>query len=67
MSEFAENREGVHLVVNEHTLCGDALDIDSEPDDDHDGALQITKKQAVTCKRCIAIIELCRNVKIRLK
>lgn len=67
MPEFSENSAGVHLmnpIQGEFSLCGDAFDIDSEPDDDHDGGLVVTKKKTVTCERCKAIIMGCRGVRV---
>jgi hypothetical protein len=66
MRNFSENRAGVHLmnpIQAEYSLCGDAYDIDSEPDDEHDGALKETKSRTVTCERCKAIIINCRGVR----
>lgn len=65
--EFSENREGVHLMVGEYTLCGDAFDIDALDESDHDGAPVATQKKTITCKRCASIIMLCRGLKINLE
>lgn len=68
MKIFTENKAGVHLmdpIQGEYSLCGDAFDIDSEADvDEHDGRLKPTDKKVVTCKRCKAVIMMCRGVRI---
>ena len=63
MREFAENREGVHLMVLEHTLCGDAIDIEAVESIESDGNPMPTSKRTVTCERCKVIIALCRGVR----
>lgn len=66
--EFVENGEGVHLMLGEFTICGDAFDIaGSEAEDDHDGEFLPTSKKTVTCSRCAEIIKYCRGVRVNPK
>ena len=63
--EFVEAEGNVHLVGpgtgGEFTLCGDAFDLGS----DIDGYVwSPTRRRAVTCPRCAAIVLGCRGVKI---
>jgi len=67
MAEFTENKAGVHVmnpIQGEYSLCGDAFDINSESDGDHDGGLARTQKKRVTCERCKEIILELRNVRV---
>ena len=65
--DFVENGDGVHLLSplnREYTLCGDAFDIsDTEDEDDHGGVFVVTRKRAVTCENCAAVIRECRGVR----
>lgn len=60
---YIENGEGVHLCSawDDRTLCGDAMEGDPE-----NGIEPVTnsKSRIVTCKACIEVIKLCRNVRI---
>jgi len=59
--KFIEAEGVVHLTLGEFTLCGDAFDMGShEPGYEWKPA----RSKAVSCKRCAAIIELCRGVRI---
>ena len=60
---FAENGDGVHLMMGEFTLCGDSFDIGTTEGEEC-GDLMPTKKRTVTCANCAAIIEECRGVRI---
>lgn len=64
-SKFLENAEGIHLMHGEHTLCGDAWDAPETEADWEAGPFRKTTKRTVTCPRCIAIIRLCRYVRIK--
>lgn len=62
--ELSENSEGVHLlspVNSEYTLCGDSWEHDKGVVEGH----VPTESRAVTCPRCISVIEACRAVRIR--
>ncbi len=61
----AEDDDGVHLVLGEFTLCGDAFDgWQSEPDWEG-GELRATRKRTVTCPRCVRIIRECKAARIK--
>jgi hypothetical protein len=65
MVETGENNEGVHMmnpVVSEYTLCGDAWDIGMT---EHGSTKDIlpTKKQIITCPKCIEVIKECKRAK----
>lgn len=62
MFEFGEDKQGVHFMLGEMTLCGFAFDVDSESDWEH-GKLEDTMKTTVTCKECIDVILQCRKVR----
>lgn len=68
---FTESTNGlVHLVTRaEYTLCGDALegDTDSFTGEETIPECYETKKKTVTCPICIEIIEMCRGVKTKWK
>lgn len=57
----------VHLVSpiagSEHTLCGDAFDLASDV-----GGYEwkSSRKKAVTCEKCAAVILACRGVRVGL-
>ena len=50
-------------MVLEHTLCGDAIDIEAVESIESDGNPMPTSKRTVTCERCKVIIALCRGVR----
>ena len=59
-----ENGDGVHLTNGEFTLCGDAWDApDSEPDWEP-GEFRKPKSRIITCAKCVAIVLLCRGVRV---
>lgn len=60
---FVENADGVHVEISEHTLCGDSFDIGST-EGEACGNTMPTTKRVVTCKRCAAIVMMCRGVRI---
>ena len=62
--EFLENKEGVHLMYGEFTLCGDSFDIAETEEDFPDGPLVATSKKIVTCNRCASLMNHCKGVKI---
>lgn len=68
-TEYAKSVNGLVHVVNpcggEHTLCGDAFDINSEPDEAA-CAWKIVKHGPVTCFNCASVIEACRGVRINV-
>lgn len=64
MTEFIQNREGVHIMHGEFTLCGDSFDIAETERGFEDGALVVTSKRTVTCPRCAAIILMCRGIRV---
>lgn len=62
--QFAENKDGVHLVSplnEEFTLCGDALEGSASDEQEIDPAL-ITKSRTVTCPKCATTVLHCRGV-----
>jgi hypothetical protein len=65
MSEFVENAKGVHLMLGEYTLCGDAFDAPLSEADWDEGPFEATSKTTVTCPDCAQIIFECRAVKFR--
>lgn len=65
--EFTEDNNGVHVMDNEHTLCGDAFDAWATESDWTDGEMKETDKTTVTCKKCAAIILMVREVKVGIK
>jgi len=62
MKDFGENKDGVHLMLYEHSICGDAFDIGSEPGQEN---IRPTSKRVVTCVHCIAVLTYCRGVKTK--
>jgi len=65
MSErFMENKDGVHLLHPHggYAMCGDALDIGSEAEEEN---MRVTEKTTVSCIRCVEIIDACRYVYCR--
>lgn len=63
--KFVEAEGFVHLVgalQGEHTLCGDAFDLDS---DVPGYEWKPTAKRVVTCPNCALVIEECRGVRTR--
>lgn len=70
--QYARSGNGLIHLVNpnggEHTLCGDAFDIDALGDKDVEGAAwKYHKTGPVTCENCARVIESCRGVRIRLQ
>ena len=63
--EFMVSEDGVHLMHGEFTLCGDAFDIGDTEDEPDAPTMKATRHRTVTCAKCIDIILLCRNVRIR--
>lgn len=66
MSDFVKAEGLIHFVPpvmgSEHTLCGDAFDLDS----DEDGyEWEPTKATTVTCPRCASVIRACQGIKTR--
>lgn len=68
-TQYAKSRDGLVHLVNpnggEHTLCGDAFDIDSEKEYENH-AWEYAKHGPVTCENCARVIHACRGVRIRL-
>lgn len=69
--EYAISVNGLIHFVNpnggEHTLCGDAFDIDAlDEADTKDAAWVYHKRGPVTCENCARVIEACRGVRIKL-
>lgn len=68
--EYAESRNGIIHLVNpmgsEHTMCGDAFDIDAVDEKDAEHAWVSRYRGPVTCPNCAMVIEACRNVRIKL-
>lgn len=60
------SRDGVHLYAPffDFTLCGDTDDMDTSPYIDIEPFVD-TSKRTVTCKKCIAIILVCRGVRYK--
>lgn len=56
---------GVHLMLNEHTLCGDAYDGHQSEADWERGEMRATNKRTVTCPDCVAIILECKSARVR--
>lgn len=70
-TEYARSANGLIHVVNpaggEHTLCGDAFDIDAIEGEDEKGAAWVECDPGpVTCENCARVIEACRGVRIKL-
>lgn len=67
MSDFVKAEGLVHFVQPstgyEHTLCGDAFDLDS---DEPGYQWEPTKSTTVTCPTCAAIIRACQGIKTRV-
>jgi hypothetical protein len=63
MKEFRENKDGVHLMYGEFTICGDSFDIAETEPDFEAGSLIITDKKTVTCQKCFRLILYCRGVR----
>lgn len=65
---YAKSRNGllhvIHPIGGEHTLCGDAFDIDSEKGDEEHAWVD-ARPGLVTCEKCAAVIRACRGVKIQ--
>lgn len=66
--KYAISKTGIiHLISplqGEHTLCGDAFDIDSE-DDEKECAWVPIKNGPVDCPNCSLVIRACRGVQLR--
>lgn len=71
-TEFAKSHNGIVHVVNplqgEHTLCGDAFDIDSEKGDEQRAwnPSKCKKEEVVTCTYCAMVIFACKGVKVKI-
>ncbi len=65
MTTFVENNDGVHIEFGEFTLCGDAYDIGSVEGEEC-GDFRPTTKRTVTCKKCAAIVIMCRGVRVNI-
>jgi hypothetical protein len=67
---YAKSRNGLIHLVNplggEHTMCGDAFDIDASDSMDPDAAWEYANRGPVTCKDCATVIQACRHVRINL-
>lgn len=63
--QFLENKDGVHLMLGEFTMCGDSFDIAETESDFEEGHLAETSKRVVTCPKCKAVIIHCRGVHVR--
>lgn len=68
-TQYAKSVNGIVHVISplggEHTLCGDAFDIDSE-ETEKDCAWVLLKRSAtVTCPNCINVITVCRGVRTK--
>ena len=63
--ESMASEDGVHLMHGEFTLCGDAFDIADLGDDPELPVMTDTRHRTVTCPKCIEVILLCRNVRIK--
>lgn len=71
MSSYAKSNNGLVHFINhagggEHTLCGDAHDIEAGlPDAEAEGLGWVgVKRGPVTCPDCAAAIRQCRGVRI---
>lgn len=66
MADFVEAEGLVHLVNpttgGEHTLCGDAFDLDS---DEPGYEWRTTRQRSVTCPACAAIVRACRGIVLK--
>lgn len=60
MSDRLEDIRGVHLLINEHTICGDAFDAPDTESNWEFGPFKETKKHVVTCIDCIRVIRICK-------
>jgi len=63
--KFVEAEGFVHIVTplqGEHTLCGDAFDLDT---DVPGYEWKPTRQRVVTCPNCARVIEECRGVRTR--
>jgi hypothetical protein len=54
----------IHPIQGEHTLCGDAFDISSEPDE-ADCAWVDYPHGPVTCTKCTEVVMACRGVRLK--
>lgn len=62
---FVEVDGRVHLTQDsEHLLCNTATFDAADTEDDESLRWKPTKAKAVTCEPCIAIIQLCRGVRV---
>jgi hypothetical protein len=79
-TEYAKSNNGLVHVVNpiggEHTLCGDAFDIDAlatigrKSLGEEDAKLlgwDYVKHGPVTCENCARVIRICRGVRLEVK
>ena len=63
--QFMVSEDGVHLMHGEYTLCGDAFDLADLGDEPDLPVMTATARRTVTCPKCIDVILLCRNVRIK--
>lgn len=63
--QFVENDAGVHLMMGEYTLCGDAADAPESEPDWTEGAFQPTDRQTISCPRCVEIVMACRGLQVK--
>ena len=69
--DYAKSRNGVIHGINspnggEHTLCGDAFDIDSEEGDEA-RAWEPVAHGPITCPECAAVVRHCNTLKVSRK
>jgi hypothetical protein len=62
--EFIANKEGVHALYGEYTLCGWAFDAPESERDWKHGPFEPTKRRTVTCRECARVIRACRSVRV---
>ena len=57
-----ENDDGVHVTIDEFTLCGDAFDAPDTEDDV--SPYRKATSRIVTCERCTRLVLACRGVHV---
>ena len=69
MSEYAKSNDGLVHAVNihggEHTICGDAFNIDAGDESAKDFAWKWHTKGPVTCPNCCKIILSLRGMRCK--
>lgn len=67
--KYAKSGDGIIHLINplqgEHTLCGDAFDIDSEPGNELQAWVE-RNQGPVTCGNCALVIKSCRGIRIKI-